>query len=136
MKKFFIAAALAALTLISCDKNGNSGNGGTEYATVTMGGQTWTKAEIMTYTALISGDEMTFNLVLDADSKRTTTGHLTYYTTPQSVTFEISGGYNSSMKEGTMSVKKIDDTHYSLNISGTDVKGNPLVVKGKATNKY
>ena len=135
MKKFFIAVALAALTLISCDEIDNSGSG-TEYATVTIGGQTWNKAEIMTYSALVSDDEITFNLVLDADTKRTTTGHLTYYSDPKSITFEISGAYNSSMKEGTMSVKKVDDTHYSLNISGTDVKGNPVAIKGKATQKY
>ena len=135
MKKLLVAA-LAALTFVSCFEKENPDSAGSDYATVTMGGQTWNKAEIMTYSALISSEEITFNLVLDADGKRTTTGHVTYYTNPKSISFLDSTGYYSSMDAGTMTVTKTDDKHYNVNFSGTDEDGNRLVIKGKATILY
>lgn len=133
IKKILFALALAALALVSC--NGKDDINGGDYATVTMGGQTWTKAEIITYSHFIQTDEMTFNLTLDADTKRTTTGHLTYYMSPQKVEFMISGGYHSSMRDGAMSVTQVDDKHFILNFEGTDVDGNQFVVKGKASKQ-
>lgn len=57
MKKLLFALTLAALALVSC--NGKDDINGGDYATVTMGGQTWTKAEIITYSHFILNFEGT-----------------------------------------------------------------------------
>ena len=138
MKKLFtlLAATVAvALCLVSCKKD----NAGSKYGTANIGGVSWNSVELTYISTQIMEDYWIFRLVLDADTKRVNMGHIYYDLAIDELRVGAWGDaygqedYIAELVSGKKEIKKVDDSHFSINIDGTDEVGNKLVVKGTAT---
>ena len=132
MKRALAILACAVALAVSCNKDNN-------YGTATIGGKSWEAVEITYISTQILDDYWIFRLVLDADSARGNIGHIYYDLSINELRVGAWGDaygmedYIATLESGKKEIKKVDDSHYSINIDGKDSVGNKLVIKGTAT---
>lgn len=132
MKRVLAILVCAAALVLSCNKDNN-------YGTASIGGKSWDAVELTYIAPQIMEDYWIFRLVLDADSARGNLGHIYYDLSINELRVGAWGDaygtedYIATLESGKKEIKKVDDSHFSINIDGKDSVGNKLVIKGTAT---